>query len=68
MSVSKKTINRTPKELLEAFHKVIKAQKERKKRNPAVIAKVNHGPEQADDFDVRCGGADKVTAGQVKTG
>ena len=36
---------------------------ERKKRNPVQVS-----PEESGDFDVRCGGADQVTTGQVKTG
>lgn len=42
---------RTPKELLEATRKVLEAQRKRKKRNPVIVAKVNHSPEQADDAD-----------------
>ena len=60
--------SRTPKELLEAARKVLEAQRKRKKRNPVIVAKVNHSPEQADDYDIRCGGSDQVSAGQVKTG
>ena len=59
---------RTPKELLEALRKILNDQKKRKKRNLVVIAKVNHSPEEAGDYDIRCGGSDQVKAGQVKTG
>ena len=50
------------------LRKVLEARKKCKKRNPVVIAKVNHSPEEAEDYDIRCGGSHQVTAGQVKTG
>ena len=59
---------RTPKELLKELRKILEAQKKRKKRNPVVIAKVNNSPKEADDYDIRCGGSQQVTAGRVKTG
>lgn len=40
----------------------------RKKRNPVVIVKQNNNPEEAGDYDIRCGGSHQVTAGQVKIG
>ena len=58
---------RTPKELLKELRKVLEAQKKRKKRNPVMIVKQNNSPEEAGDYDIRCGGSHQVTAGQVKT-
>lgn len=60
ISLNTRMTARTPREILEVARKVIKAQKERKKRNPAITVKRGLEPEQADSFSVRCVGQNEA--------